>query len=152
MRKLILSLVLLSSVCFAGMWDNDYTFPIALITAPQDVTSVWTDVGVPIKVNGFQRIALDVDLDINSANNVRLRWVRQITSGAADRLHMIETVSASAVSVEDRYYEFNVDADQVVTLDFSIFPIQFVQLQTSAGTEGGTKAQLDAISYFLLRE
>ena len=152
MRNLILSILFFGMTCFAGMWDNDYTFPVALISAPQDITSVWTDVGSPVKITGFQRVALDVDLDINDGVNTRLRWVRQEEASGDDRQFMTETIGAASTAVAPMYYEFSSDADQVVSLDFTIFPVNYIQLQTSAGTEGSTAAQLDAVKYFLIRE
>ena len=152
MKNIMLIILFLSSVCLASGSGNDYTFPVALISSAQEVTSVWADVGNPIEVTGYKRIGLDINLQILDANNVRLRWVRQETSGGTDRLHIIETVGASSVSIAAGYYEFGSDSDQNISLDFDIFPINYVQLQTQAGTEGASTAQLNVIKYFLIGE
>jgi len=152
MKNIMLIILFLSSVCLASGSGNDYTFPVALISSAQSVSSNWLDVGNPVEVTGYKRIGLDINLEILDSNNVRLRWVRQEASGGTDRVHIIETVGASSVAVAARYYEFSSDSDQNVSLDFNIFPINYVQLQVQAGTEGSSVAQLNAVKYFLIGE
>ena len=151
--KQLIFLLLLSLSVFGSIEGNDYTFPVQLITSAQNVTSVWTDVGSPVEVTGYARIVYDLDVDINDSSNVRLRLVRKTSStDTVDRLFMIETVGTSDIKVEDTYYEFNDDADIQAVLDFNIIPVQYLQLQTQVSAEGSTKAQLDAVSYMLLKE
>jgi hypothetical protein len=156
MKNLLLSLILFSSLSFAGwLGQNDYTFPVAISFSSASISSVWANVGDPIKAVGYKRIVYPVTFAINSGSNVRFRVMWQETSGGTNTDYNINTVSASDYKLEPRYYEFNVDANATSLLDFSILPVGYVQLQTKCGSEPVNKtldATLTSVKYILLGE
>lgn len=151
MKNLLFLVVFSVSSLFAA--NSDFTVPKALITSAVNVTSVWSVVGF-IKnpgLNGdsvFDSIGLIADLDINAASNVRIRARYSDTSTGTKYSYMIKTVGSSDVKLEDSYYEFNDDADGYYIFDIPVLPFNYIHIETSAGTEGATKAQLDALKYY----
>lgn len=119
--------------------------PQALISGDdQGLTNTWANLGGVISVKGANKVTLWIELDIGSSQNARVRAVAKMTADATDVYSFpIESVNASDIKVEDEYYEFNVDADQLMVLEFdmndSIPYIQF-QVQDSNGGNGVIKA------------
>lgn len=124
---------------------------IALISVAQNLTANWVDLGGEISTANVQHIGVYINLDINDSNNARVRLLAKHTSAGADEYTLpIRTVSASVVSVEGEYIEFNVDADQKVILEFTLDGVvPFCQIQVQAGTVGATAGQIDGAHYVL---
>ena len=119
---------------------------VALISAAQDLTASWVDLGNEIDVRDSESIGVWVDLDINSSQNARIRALAKQSIGAAKEFVLpIRTISASDVKLEDEYFEFNVDADQQMILAIDTDElIPFIQMQVMVGTVGGTAGQIDS--------
>ena len=161
MNKILIALIIcnfaLSSLSFAGwLGQNDYTHPADISFSSASISSVWGNVGDPIKATGYKRIAFPINFAINSASNVRFRVLWQETSGDTDysynRVAMSET---SIVPIEPQYYEFAADTDAVSIIDFNILPVGYVQLQTQCGSEPTDKTldgTLETVKYILLAE
>lgn len=121
------------------------TAPQALITAAQDLTNAWVDLGAEIPTARAESIALYLTLDINDSNDARVRMLTLHTSGGTEHVLPIRTVGASDVKVEDEYIEFNDDADQSMILSWTLDGlVHYVQFQVMAGTVGSTAGQIDA--------
>lgn len=125
--------------------------PLALISAAQDLTANWVDLGGEISTENVQHIGIYINLDINNSQDARVRLLAKHTSAGTDEYNLpIRTVSASDVKVEDEYIEFNVDADQKMILEFDLDGIvPFCQIQVQAGTVGATAGQIDSAYYVL---
>ena len=121
---------------------------ITLLTAAQDFTSGWADLGAVVRSGNCQWLGIWLTVDINSTLNARVRARAQTTyaGGATDEYSLpIKTVSSADVKVEEEYLEFNVDADQLVILGIECNGvIPFIQFQVIAGTVGATPGQIDA--------
>lgn len=124
-----------------------------LITAAQNLTASWADLGSPIPVNQYARIGLYARLDINDSLNARIRAIAM--RGQADTVDYtfpISTVGTSDVKIEAEYLEFNTDADQNMIFEIITNGIApYVQIQVQAGTVGATAGQIDEADYFLSR-
>lgn len=114
--------------------------------SPQNLTAVWADLGNELYVEGAWTISLWLNVDINNSQNARVRLLAKRESAGADEYSLaIETVGASAISVEEEYKEFNVDADQKVKLDWTLGgSISYVQFQVQAGVVGAVAGQIDS--------
>ena len=110
----------------------------SLLSAAQDVTASWVDLGSEVETWGSQTITLWVNVDINSSNNIRVRALAKHTSAGTDEyVFPIETAGTSDVDVEDHYFEFNVDADQKMILNWNLNgTVPYIQFQVQAGTVG----------------
>lgn len=121
------------------------TAPKALISAAQDLTGAWVDLGGVIPTSNAEAIGLYLTLDINGSTNARVRMLTLHTSGGTEHVLPIRTVGASAVAVEDEYIEFTDDADQSMLLSWTLAGIiPFVQFQVSTGAVGAPAGQIDA--------
>ena len=124
-----------------------------LITAAQNFTSGWVDLGSPIPAMGIMQIGFFLTVDINDSLNARIRAVGlRHDADTVDYPLPIKTVGTSSVTLEPELFEFNVDADQNLVLDVVTDDIvPYVQMQIMAGTVGGTAGQIDAADYFVSR-
>lgn len=122
---------------------------VSMISAPQDVTTSWVDLGSEIPMHGFNTLKLWLTVDINNALDFRIRVLTKHESGGVEEYNpQIETVGAADVKIEPHLWEINVDADQLPELVYrgdGLTP--FVQVQISAGTAGATAGQIDAAYY-----
>lgn len=122
-----------------------------LISAPQNLTSGWVNLGEPIDMTKASRLGLYIKLDINDSLNPRVRAMAKRGKNDIDLWELpIRTVGASDVKVEGEDFEFNVDADQNVV--FSIATegvVPFIQIQVQAGTVGASPGQIDDASFEL---
>jgi len=127
-------------------FDGRYGGPHTLIAAAQDLTANWADLGSELTVGGARFIGLYVELDINGSTNARVRVLAKHTSAGTNEYALaIRTVGAAAVSIEDEYMEFNVDADQSVLLISDLDGVVlYVQYQVQVGAVGGTAGQIDS--------
>lgn len=114
--------------------------------APQDLTANWANLGAELFVQGARVIVLWVDLDINGSTNVRVRLlVKRAGAGADEYVLPIYTQAAAVVQVEDHLYEFNVDADQSMALQWTLdSAYSWAQFQVQAGAVGAPAGQIDS--------
>jgi hypothetical protein len=112
---------------------------------PQDFTLGWVDLGPEIDMYGYSKLAAWLTLDINNSTNARIRALAKLDSGGTKEYNLqIKTTGASAISIENEYYEWNVDADAKTFLEIETNGlIPFVQLQIQAGALGATPGQID---------
>ena len=121
-------------------WDGRLKGPKDLGSA--SVGSAWGAIGSAFKAGGVDKLKAWIDLTINDANNVRVRAVGKLTAGgSAYPLSVHSAGTAPVQAVEDDYYEFGADEDQFRGLHFDVRgATPYIELQTQAGTEGGTAA------------
>jgi hypothetical protein len=143
----------LSAIRVAPMYsDRSFrvTSPVALIVAAQNVTPAWADLGPEIAVDGYTQIGLWLNLDINDAQNIRVRCLVKNTTGAGANKYCLPITSVDTsgppfnLKVQCEYIEFDVDADQLMILNFSLYNwIPYVQFQVMAEVAGATPGQVD---------
>lgn len=114
--------------------------------APQALTANWVDMGAELFVQGAGIIVLWVNLDINGSTNARVRLlVKRAGAGADEYVFPIITQAAATVQVEDHFYEFNVDADQLMVLPWELDgAYAWCQFQVQAGAVGAPAATIDS--------
>lgn len=119
--------------------------PQALISAAQNLTGAWADLGSEVKTSGFQHLGLWLNVDINDSSDVRVRVLAKHTEAHADEFSLpIKTVGASSVAIEDEYFELTDDADQKILIGVDLDGIvPVIQIQVMAGTLGATAGQID---------
>ena len=127
------------------LWAR-YTDSEAIISAAQDFTAAWADLGPEIDMRGYTELNVYITLDVNDSTDLQVKALGKHESGGSEEYDFqIETVSASDVKVEPQYIEFNTDADQLAILKVKTNGVPFIQLQVKAGTLGdGTDGQVDA--------
>jgi len=123
-----------------------YTDVETLVSSAQILQSGdFQDLGSEISCQGQNTIGVWLTIDINDAQNVRVRALAKHTSAGSEEYKLpIRTVSASNVKVEDEYIEFNEDVDQLMLLGFdtdNIIP--YVQLQVMAAYSGSPGGEID---------
>jgi len=125
------------------MQDNTVT---ELLAAAQNVTASWANVGDIIDLRDVGQLCVWPEVDINDALNFQIRVVAEKTKTGSDSYTLpIKSASADVVKVEDMYYEFNVDSDQKMVLDWDLDDlISFGRVQIKAGTAGASPGQLDS--------
>lgn len=127
---------------FDGRWRG----PRALLSAGTALGTAWADIGTALSVGGARWTSAWIDVTINDSNDARFRLVGQTESGGSAYTLPIQTVGASAVSVEDQYYELNTDEDQKMVLTWELAgALPFVKFQARVGTAGGTAAELNSV-------
>lgn len=114
----------------------------ALIPSAQTVTASWADLGAEQDVSKYRRTGIWVNLDINSSNNVRLRALAKLGSGATlEFAPVIKTTGASDIGIVGGYYEFTADSDQQAYFEVELNGlVPIIQWQVIAGTLGVTAA------------
>lgn len=121
---------------------------IALISAAQSFTDAFVDAGSEVSMFGFRTAVFYLTLDVNSDSNLQFRVLGKHESGGTEEYTLpIETVGASVVNVEDHFWEFVDDVDQLVIVSVETGgAVPYLQCQIRRGTDGaGTDAQLDAL-------
>jgi hypothetical protein len=118
---------------------------IPLITAPQDFTASWVDLGIEFSIFGYNYVQLWLALDINDSLDLRFRLLEKHESGGVEEyVPAIETYGTSDVKFEPGYHELNVDADVLIPLVFKLSGLApYGQVQIQAGTVGATAGQVD---------
>lgn len=131
----------MANLDFPGLFKG----PEVLISSAQNLTNAWADLGAQQYVAGAVAVGIWITLDINDSTNARVRLLGSHTSGGAEFVLPIKTVGASAVLVEGEYFEFNVDADQLMIIGSGLDGvIPYVQVQVMAGAVGVSAGQIDA--------
>lgn len=124
------------------------TVPVPLIAAAQAFTAGWVALGPEIAVDGFTRITLWLELDINDGANMRVRCRGRHTSGGNGYdlpIYNPVVVTPYNILTEAEYCEFNVDADGRYNLTWDVsntFP--FVYFEIQAGTVGAPACEVDS--------
>lgn len=117
-----------------------------LLTAAQDVTTGWVNMGEPIDMTAYRRMAIWPRLDINSSLNVRIRALPQRWKGDNQdgvNTSPITDVSLAGVGVNPEFFEFETDSDQCTLIEFETKGlVPWMQLQVQAGTVGATAGQI----------
>lgn len=113
----------------------------SLLSSAQNLSTDWADLGGVIDTRNYTKAGLFIAVDIGSDENVRVRALGRLASGASDTEYVLPilTVSASVVKIEPEYIEFNVDADTntILAVDTAgVIPYVQFQVQTSAHTDG----------------
>lgn len=118
-----------------------------MITAPQTVTAAWADIGDEIDVRDVNSIALWVDLDINSSQNVRFQILAKKASDATDWFTLpLKVNGTTETKVLPGYYEFDTDADQKLVFEVPVTDlVEYVKVQVMAGTLGATGADIESL-------
>jgi len=116
----------------------------------QNFTDAWVDLGPEIAMHGYSNATLFLTLDINDDSDLRIRFLAKHESGGTEEYPLpTETAGAGVIAVEDAYYEFTDDVDQLIPVPVSTSgSVPYVQAQIQRGVNGaGTAAQVDAAYY-----
>ena len=119
-----------------------------LIAAAQTLTGTFADLGAEIDMSQYTRCLVWLNIDINDSLNVRLRVLGKLAPrGTLEYQLPIESIVTTTpfnVSTEGEYFEFNVDADQQIVIEFvTNGSIPYLQFQVMAGTVGAGAGQID---------
>ena len=129
--------------------SSKYSNKINLITVPQSVTDDWVDLGPTIYMDGYHRIIVYPEIDINDSLNIRLRALEKHSQTGTGFVETIENVSSAVVKVKEAYLELDVDVSQNLRMEFESHPISHFQLQIKAGTVGASAAEIVSCKYCL---
>jgi hypothetical protein len=117
---------------------------VALISAAQNFTASWADLGPEIASDNFDYLKLQLNLDVNLSNDMQVRILAKSTLGATLEFSpVVETIGSAAVAVEGAYWDVTQDADQALELMYDLKgSTEIVQVQVRALTPGGTPGQV----------
>ncbi len=124
---------------------------ITMISAAQAFTDAWVDLGSEISMFGFTTCAFYLTLDINDDSDLQFRVRGKHESEGTEEYSLpIETVGTGVVSVEDQYWEFTDDADQLIIIPVETNgAVPYLQAQIRRGVDGAaTDSEVDA-AYFV---
>lgn len=120
------------------------TTPI-LLASSQVVTTGWADFGPVIPCDGYDKLTLFNEIDVNSSVNIRQRILARLTvdpsTGVTEYVLPIQTITSSSILIEGQYLEFNVDSDQNIVTQYNLDGLHFAQIQigcSATGATGGT--------------
>ena len=123
----------------------------ALITAQQEFTASWANLGPVIPVNQFNSLGLILGLEVNNSLDMRLRLIVRALGSESDPevSFPILTPSATQVDVAPEFFQF-ADINQDIFLSFNLANVvDFVQFQIQVGTLGVTPANVQGAGYAL---
>jgi len=131
------------------LWGRKVSTPVSLIAAAQNFTNAWVALGPELAVDGYTRVSLWANVDINDTVDAQIRCVGRHTTGGSDfELPIYNPSVAGAagtyvVLVEGEAMELNDDVDQKLCLTWNIAnTIPFVQFQIYAAAPGATPGQI----------
>lgn len=127
---------------------------VALKDTAQVVTSGWVAIGNPLNAGNYDKMIVRPIVVINSSSNVRFRLVERIgaTGDTTTYLPSTEVTAGTEVKVTPQYKELDTDANQNPILVFDVKGLEYVQLQTQAGTVGATGASISSVYYNFVKE
>ena len=119
-----------------------------LITAAQNYTTGWVDLGSEVDVHGLQTFALWIENDSNSGTGLQVQLLGKNTYSTTLEFNMpIKTVSSTSVLVEENVVTFTDGSDTKFLIGFTLDQVvPKVQVQIKA-TAAGSTAQVDSASY-----
>lgn len=107
---------------------------------PQTLTADWVDYGTEIACGNKENFLLWLELDINDSENVQVRGRLRYLEGYSKVFDTPNReVDAGVTKIQPDVYEYEVDADQNVPLQWQLDKaIASIQIQIKAGTVGAT--------------
>jgi hypothetical protein len=131
----------------APVWSHNVATPVTIATALA-VTASWVggDLGPEIPTQGYTKIGLWLNITQNDSQNIRVRALLKHTSAHANEYQLpILSVDTSGppfnIKAQGEYIEFDVDASQLICLNFDVFNwAPFVQFQVMAEVAGAVPA------------
>lgn len=135
---------------YAGTPYGRATDPAALISAAQDFTNAWAQLGTTeIDCRKFNNIGAFLKITANNSLGMRFRIMGRHTTGSSDLFPMpCKVVTGTSVIVSPEYIELATNASQNMVLEFNtdnIIPYAIIQIQ--AGTVGATAGQVATAHY-----
>lgn len=131
----------------APLW-NRFTDSESIISASQNVTTTWVDIGPELDTRGYNTLVAYVTVDINAGSGVKLKALAKTAyAGASEYDIPTKTTVTSGTTVYGHFYQFGADVDQLVALDWDVTGIPYVQLQVMANVSGtaASPCQIDAL-------
>jgi len=136
----------------APLWSRNVQTPFSL-GGPITITTTtpnWVDVGPEIPLQGYTRITLWIDLDINAMTGIMIRCLGKHTSAGADEYSLPiynPSVAGAAgtwtIGVEPERMKLNIDLDQKIAVTWDVSNSHpFVQFQATCSVDGGDNAIL----------
>jgi hypothetical protein len=127
----------------APVWSHNVATPVTIATALA-LTNAWQDLGPEIPLQGYTKLGLWLNLQINTSVNLRVRCQLKHTSASGfeynNILAMIDEGSLPAnVKVQPQGVELDVDTDLLFVLPWVIDNfVPFAQFQVMVETTGVT--------------
>lgn len=118
----------------------------ALISAAQDLTANWADLGQVIDCKDITNFGLWLNIDINDSTGVVFRVIPMKDSSDTDEYSSVieDSSSGTATLVAPQLYDLESDADQKIVLQIDVTDIvPYAKVQVKAGTVGATAGQVD---------
>lgn len=129
--------------------------PIAQISASQDFTAAWADLGsgVEIDCRGYNKIRFYLTVDVNDSTGLQFRVMLKETAAATGEYsYKFQSASSGVVTQYDAVWNLG-DADGYVEISIDDLngTVAYLQPQIIAAVVGGTAGQIDACKYILSR-
>jgi len=116
--------------------SKDFPEKLSIITASQNFTNAFADVGSEIDVSGYEGLAIWANVTKNDSSGLSIRILYKLSAGATDEY---------AISQDENIFQL-LDQDQKVMIPIKIFPfVPIVQIQIKANSVGTTPAALASL-------
>ncbi|CAK0762888.1 hypothetical protein CCP3SC1AL1_310006 [Gammaproteobacteria bacterium] len=118
-----------------------------LISASQNLTNAFANLGSTINVGDAKECVLWAKVDIGTSTNVQFKIWGKIEEDSTDLYEFpIKTITASLIKIEDEVVELNVNVDQNIMISFTTnYTVPYIQIQvkdSASGTGAITEAYL----------
>lgn len=130
------------------LWGQRQTTPTPILTAAQDFTAAFVALGPVITTDGFTRISLWLNVDINNTVSAQIRLRAQHTLGGSLFLLPIlkpdTTIAGSwKILAEGEVIQLDNNADQLIVLTWDVSnSVPFVQPEIFAAVPGAPAGQI----------
>ena len=121
-----------------------YTVPVAQISAAQNFTANWVDLGSEIDCRGYSKVGIFLKVTANNSLGMRFRLVGLQATGGTDLFPLpIKVTSSTSVTVNPEYVELASNTDQNIVFSWETENlIPYAKIQIEAGTVGATAGQI----------
>lgn len=129
--------------------DGQCIGPTALIAAPQTVTAAWVDLGSEFILWKMKSLLLWLQITHNGSSDIRARLlIKHEYGGTLEYPLQIETVSATAVKLNNEYKEIDTDVTQNKPISWGLDGcVPVGQFQVMAGTLGAPADIIETAYY-----
>lgn len=129
--------------------------PISQITAAQDFTAAWADLGAGVEIDcrGYNKIRFYLTVDANDSTGLQMQVLLKETAAAAGEYpYKFQTVASGVVTQYNAVWNLD-DADGYVevSIDDLNGTVAYLQPQIKCAVVGASAGQIDACKYILSR-
>lgn len=137
------------------MSEQKYFGPIAQITAAQNFTVAWADLGAGVEIDcrGYNKIRFYLTVDKNDSTGLQFRALLKETAAATgEYCYKFQSVTSGVVTQDDAIWNLG-DADGYIEISIDDLngTVAYIQPQIICAVAGASVGQITAAKYILSR-